>query len=496
MSLHVKPGRQRTAGKRAETTANMAPPDLRALFQAQHDASRACIEPSYEVRRDRLLRIEKIITANDASLKAAMAKDFGIRGELLSEAADFFVLRATLAHNLKHLKAWMRPRRVPTPLFLRPASGYVQHQPLGCVGIIAPWNYPVQLALAPAVVAMAAGNRVLIKPSELSPATSQCLHELVSKYFRPDELAVVQGGSELASQFAALPFDHLVFTGSTSVGRKVAEVAAVNLTPLTLELGGKSPTIIDASADLQDAAIKIAHGKLLNAGQTCIAPDYVFVPRGSEREFAAAFDAAAQRMYPRMAGNGDYPGIISERHLARLNALVADAQAKGATVQAVGPRASAPAGSQAASGRQFAPLLVFDVTAEMTLMQEEIFGPVLPVMAYDSLAQVIEFINARPRPLALYWFGKDAALQAQVLSSTVSGGVTINDTLMHIAHEHLPFGGVGDSGSGNYHGEAGWLRFTHAKAVLVQSRFSAGQLFYPPYAKRFTAAMGLVKRML
>ncbi len=479
---------------------------LRALFDHLHRASRDHAAPTYAQRRDRLLRLQNLVQQHDAQLKAAVAADFGVRGPNLTEVADMMVLRASLADNLRHLKRWMEPKRPSTPVYLRPASGHVQRQPVGVVGIISPWNYPVQLALAPTAAALAAGNRVILKPSELTPHTSQCLADLIGAVFAPDELAVVQGDATVAAALAALPLDHLFFTGSTAVGRKVAQAAAVNLTPTTLELGGKSPAIVDITADLADAALKIAHGKLLNAGQTCIAPDYVLVPQGREQVFGEAYAAAVAQMFPTIEGNPDYCALITERHAQRLRDLLADAQAKGARIVPVGPSAAAPASAATApkrrakaapaASRQMQPVLVFEVRPEMALMQEEIFGPVLPVVGYGNRTEVTTFINARPRPLALYWFGRDAAEQRRVMESTTSGGVTINDTLMHIAHEGLPFGGVGDSGLGGYHGEAGFLRFTHEKSVLVQSPLSLGHLFYPPYGRRFESVIKLVRRLL
>ena len=301
-------------------------------------------------------------------------------------------------------------------------------------------------------------------------------------------MCVVEGDGQLAAEFSSLPFDHLFFTGSTAVGRIVAKAAAANLTPTTLELGGKSPCIIDASCDMKSAALKIAHGKLLNAGQTCIAPDYVLLPKGQEAAFSHAFAQAVAQLFPTIAGNPDYAAIISPRHQERLQAMLAAAEASGARLQKI------DTGGVATTHRQMAPVLVFDVPADAKLMHEEIFGPVLPVVPYDSVDQAINYINARARPLALYWFGQDNAVRDTVLARTVSGGVSINDTLMHIAHENLPFGGIGESGWGSYHGEAGFLRLTMQKPVLVQSRWARGDLFYPPYGKRFDQIMGLLKR--
>ncbi|MDP1688255.1 coniferyl aldehyde dehydrogenase [Hydrogenophaga sp.] len=466
---------------------------LRALFDAQHQASRAQIDVPLALRRERLARLKALIDQHGAALADAVQADFGVRSRQLTEVADLFVLRAAIGQLHKELPHWMKTRRVATPLYLKPARAHLQRQPLGVVGVIGPWNYPLQLTLGPAATALAAGNRVMLKPSELTPHSSALMASLVHGAFSADEFSVVLGGADVAHEFASLPFDHLFFTGSTAVGRKVAAAAAVNLTPTTLELGGKSPCIVDASCNLVDAAVKIAHGKLLNAGQTCIAPDYVLLPRGQEAAFEQAYTAAVARLFPTIAGNPDYAAIVSERHQARLQALLAEASAQGARVVYVAPPGSTAAASTA---RQMNPTLVFNPGPGLRLLDEEIFGPILPVLAYDSLDEAIQRINAGPRPLALYWFGTDTAARDRVMASTVSGGVSINDTLMHVAHENLPFGGVGESGWGAYHGETGFLRFTQQKPVLVQSRFSMGHVFYPPYGARFDQVMGLLKRWL
>ena len=467
---------------------------LQTLFNAQHTASRQQIDVPLGIRRNRLLRMKALIDDHGAALAQAVQADFGVRSLQLTEIADLFVLRTLLSHTLKCLPKWMKPQKVSTPLYLQPASAYLQRQPLGVVGVVSPWNYPVQLALGPVITALAAGNRAMLKPSELTPATSALMAELIGNVFAPDEVCVVLGNGKndvaLAAAFSSLPFDHLFFTGSTAVGRIVAKAAAANLTPTTLELGGKSPCIIDASCDLNAAAIKIAHGKLLNAGQTCIAPDYLLLPAGREAEFGQAFAQAVAKLFPTIAGNPDYAAIISQRHHERLKAMLAEAEQGGARLQVI------HANSAADVHRQMSPVLAFDVPANAQLLREEIFGPILPVVAYASLSDAIEYINARPRPLALYWFGTNSAARDQVLAQTVSGGVTVNDTLMHIAHENLPFGGVGESGWGSYHGEAGFLRLTMQKPVLVQSKWARGDLFYPPYGKRFDQIMGLLKRWL
>lgn len=478
----------------AMTSIN-SPAGLRSLFEAQHSASRSQVAVPLALRRDRLLRLQALLNLHGPALAQAVQADFGVRSLQLTEIADLFVLRTLLSSTLKKLPRWMKPVKVATPLYLQPSRAYLLRQPLGVVGVVSPWNYPLQLSLGPVITALAAGNRVMLKPSELTPQTSALLEALIAQAFAPDELCVVQGDGAFAAEFASLPFDHLFFTGSTAVGRKVAEAAAANLTPTTLELGGKSPCIIDASCDLDQAALKIAHGKLLNAGQTCIAPDYVLLPRGREAAFGAAFARAVAQLFPAIAGNPDYASIISPRHHERLQALLAQAEGGGARLQVIEPGAVA-AHAAGTAPRQMAPVLVFDVAPDARLLHEEIFGPILTVLAYDSLDEAIGYINARPRPLALYWFGSDITARERVLNNTVSGGVTVNETLMHIAHENLPFGGVGESGWGAYHGETGFLRLTQQKPVLLQSKWARGDLFYPPYGKRFDRVMGLLKRLL
>ena len=466
------------------------------IFERARAASRQSAEVPLAQRHDRLARLQRLLDENEAALAAAVDADFGGRGARLTEIADLFLLRGMLGDLRRHLGRWSRPRRARTPLYLMPGRGHIQRQPLGVVGIIGPWNYPLQLTLGPAATALAAGNRVLLKPSELTPRSSALMAELVARHFAPEEFHVVLGGPDVAAEFAALPFDHLFFTGSTAVGRKVAEAAARNLTPTTLELGGKSPCIVDASCtDLEGVALKIAHGKLLNAGQTCIAPDYLLLPRGREMAFEPAFAAAVARLFPRIVGNPDYASIQNDRHFARQQELLADARAKGATLRSIDPRPGTDS-SLAGSQRQMPPVLVYGAEPGMRVMEEEIFGPILPVVLYDTVSEVIETINSRPRPLALYWFGDDEKVLGRILSQTVSGGVTVNDTLLHIAHENLPFGGVGDSGWGAYHGHTGFLRFTHEKSVFTQSRLGVGHLFYPPYGLRFDQVIGMLRRML
>lgn len=464
---------------------------LTALFEGQRTAFAGDPFPTLAQRLDRLARLQQLLERHEQGFSDAICADFGHRSAYETEISETFIVRSAIGHSRRHLKRWMEPQRVPTSLHSLPGRSFITPQPLGVVGIVSPWNYPLQLALAPAVAALSAGNRVMIKPSELTPRFSQLLAQAVGEGFAPEECAVLTGGPELAQAFVALPFDHLFFTGSTAVGRRVALAAAANLTPVTLELGGKSPAIVDASSDIADAARKIAAGKLFNAGQTCIAPDYVMVPADRVEEFARAYQQAALRLYPTLQANPDYTSIVNDRHHARLAGLVADAQAQGARVLSV--HAAAPAAAE--GSRKMGPCLLLDVSERMAVMQEEIFGPLLPVLPYTSLDAAIAYVNARPRPLALYWFGKDAGAKARVLRETVSGGVTVNDALLHVAQENLPFGGVGASGSGAYHGPWGFRLFSHQKAVFEQSSLAGTALVRPPYG-RFTAAVLRVLRRL
>ncbi|GAA6143866.1 coniferyl aldehyde dehydrogenase [Hydrogenophaga sp. 5NK40-0174] len=464
---------------------------MRAVFDAQYQASRRSPLVDVNVRVDRLRRLQAMLDAHEQILCEAVEADFGVRSAALTEVADIFVLRSLIGQLLKNTRRWSQTRRVKTPIYLQPGHARVIRQPLGVVGVISPWNYPLQLAIGPAATAMAAGNRVMIKPSELTPHASALMARLIHENFAAEELSVQQGGADVAAEFASLPFDHLFFTGSTAVGRKVAAEAANNLTPTTLELGGKSPCIISPSADLDEAVVKIVHGKLINAGQTCIAPDYVLISHEQLPAFEAAWQAAVSKLFPTLAGNPDYAAIISDRHHARLTSLVEEARAMGARVV----EAQAPDGPDG-HGRQLRPVLLLDAPAQATILKEEIFGPVLPVVVSDTVAETIHYINERPRPLALYWFGKDTSERDNILRSTVSGGVTVNDTLMHIAHKNLAFGGIGESGWGAYHGETGFARFTHEKSVFYQSPLAMGHLFYPPYGERFRQVMGLIKRLL
>ncbi len=466
--------------------------DLQALFGAQQQAFAAQNFPPLAVRLERLERMKRLVQDHEDAMAQAISADFGNRSRQETAIAEVFFVLAAIVHARKHLGRWMKRRRVRTSFHSLPGSSWIMPQPLGVVGIVSPWNYPLQLALAPAVAALAAGNRVLIKPSETTPRFSELLAQLIGQRFGADECAVVTGDADMGRDFARLPFDHLFFTGSTEVGRKVALAAAANLTPVTLELGGKSPAIVDTSSDVADTARRIAVGKLFNAGQTCIAPDYALVPEHLQEAFADAFTRSVNELYPTLENNPDYTSVVDDRHYARLQGLVQDAQLAGARVLAINPGGQ----PEDPATRKLRPTLLLGVTGAMRVMQEEIFGPLLPVIGYRSLGEAIAFINERPRPLALYWFGRDTAHCDQVLHDTISGGVTVNDALLHIAQENLPFGGVGDSGSGAYHGDYGFRLFSKEKPVFVQSRLAGTWMLRPPYGKLAASVMRQLRRMV
>jgi coniferyl-aldehyde dehydrogenase len=469
-------------------------PSLSALddaFHAQCDASRADPLPSCEARIDRLRRLRATIEANEARFEQAISADFGHRSSVETTIAETLFLYVEIKHATKHLKKWMAPRRITTALQFLPAKNRLIPQPLGVVGIIAPWNYPLQLTLAPAIGAIAAGNRVMIKPAELTPRFSALLKEVIAQKFDPAELLVTGIEEEVAKAFPTLPFDHLIFTGSTRVGRIVAEAAGRNLTPVTLELGGKSPAIVDRTADLNEAAERIGYAKLLNAGQTCIAPDYAMVPEESVQAFAEKVRMHMRRMFGTEPANKDYTSIISDRHYARLETLVAEAAAKGAKIL----QWAKPNDPNWRARRKFPPTLVVGATADMGLMQEEIFGPILPVMGYKDEKEPIAFINKGDRPLALYWFGRNNAARDEVLTRTVSGGVTVNDCLFHFTQVNQPMGGVGASGTGAYHGEWGFNNLSKLKPVFFRSALNRLADLYPPYGGKIARLEKMLRFM-
>jgi len=446
--------------------------EIRAAYAAEPN-------PSLEVRLDRISRIEQMISANEEKLCKALAADFGVRHSIETRLAEFQMIYQACKHTRKHLKEWMKPEFRPTPSSMGSSQAWIENQSIGVIGVMSPWNYPIQLALIPAISALAAGNRVWLKVSERSSRTSGFLAGLIQEYFHHTEFCVSTGGFDVAEQFAALPFDHLFFTGSTGTGQKVMRAAADNLTPVTLELGGKSPAIVDDSAKLKEAAASIIYGKLLNGGQTCIAPDYILINSDHRDGLIQELQTAAQIQF---SNPEELTGAIDQMQLSRWHHLVSDAQSRGAKV--------VPLLKPATHIRNFEPVLLIDVPEDALVLQEEIFGPILPIVTVNSVTAAIAYVNQRPKPLALYWFGKDKKNLQQVLSNTRSGGVTINDTLLHVAVEDLPFGGIGASGMGTYHGKAGFETFSHKKSILeVRSSLGLGflrgtKLARPPYGKK------------
>ena len=435
--------------------------------------------PTPQVRLERIGRIERMIAANEEKICKVLTADFGNRHPIESRLLEFQMIYQACKHVRKHLKEWMKPQLVATPGFLGSSQAWTQMQSMGVVGIMSPWNYPVQLALVPAIAAFAAGNRVWLKPSERSSRTSGFLAALIQEYFHPSEFCVSVGGTEVAESFAALPFDHLFFTGSGDIGKKVMRAAADHLTPITLELGGKSPAIVDPSANLKEAAASIAYGKLVNGGQTCIAPDYVMIHASDCDAFVQELQNAAQKQFSNPA---ELTNAIDEHQLARWHQLVQDAVDRGAQV--------IPLISSADNVElPFTPVALRNVPEDSLIMQEEVFGPILPIVTMNDIDSTIRYINHRPMPLALYWFGKNKEVMKRILNETRSGGVTINDTLLHAAVEDLPFGGIGASGMGAYHGKAGFEAFSHRKSVLEVRGFlglhflRGTQLARPPYGK-------------
>jgi coniferyl-aldehyde dehydrogenase len=457
----------------------MRPDALAGLLARQREAVLRDGPPSLAQRRANLSKLRAAVLDRRADFEAALIADFGHRSKHETGIMEMLVFTWGIDYLHRNLRRFMRSERRHVALPMRLGSARVEYQPLGVVGIVAPWNYPFSLALTPLATALAAGNRAMIKPSEITPATSELLASLVRQTFDEDEVAVVTGDATVGAAFAALPFDHLFFTGSTAVGRAVMRAASEHLVPVTLELGGKSPVLIDRGQPLERVAADIAYGKLANAGQTCVAPDYVLVHESDLEQFIKAWGPAVETLYPRGPASEDYTSIVSARHYERLRLLLKDARERGARVVETGV---SPESAQTRA-HTLAPTLVFDVDDDMRIMQEEIFGPVLPVVTYREFSEAIAYVNARPRPLALYYFGSSASNRSRVLTETTSGGVTLNGTLMHYVQDDLPFGGVGASGLGAYHGIEGFRAFSHQKSVFDVGRWNGGVLLRPPFGR-------------
>jgi coniferyl-aldehyde dehydrogenase len=456
---------------------------MRSILERQKAAHLRDGAPSLAQRRERLDRCITLLISHRHEIEDALNTDFGSRSKDATAFTDVAGSIGPLKHARDNLARWMKPERRPTSpalLGLFGAKAEVRFQPKGVVGVISPWNFPVNLTFAPLAGILAAGNRAMIKPSEFTPATSDLMARMFGSVFSEEEIAVIVGGPDVGQAFSSLAFDHLIFTGATSIARHVMRAAAENLVPVTLELGGKSPVILGRSADLATAAARIMNGKTLNAGQICLAPDYVLAADDQVDAFVGHARAAVSRMFPTVRDNPDYTSVVNQRHYDRISGYVADARAKGATVVELKPEGEDFSQQE---HRKIPPTLILDATDDMKVMQEEIFGPVLPVKRYKTVDDALAYINAHDRPLGLYYFGDDAAEQEKVLAGTTSGGVTINDVIFHIAQEELPFGGVGPAGMGAYHGRDGFLEFSHKKAVYSQLKKDIGPLVQlrPPY---------------
>ena len=454
---------------------------MQHTLEKQKIQSRRQIYPSLSMRIDRLDRMLDMMLEYQTQIPEALSEDFGHRPEMLTKFAELAATFDSIHFIKKNLKSWMKPeRRKATPPFnLFGAKAYIQYQPVGVVGIISPWNYPFNLTFGPLAVVLAAGNRAMIKPSEYTPRSSSLMKSMINKYFDADEVEVFPGDASVGQEFSSLHFDHLLFTGSTSVAKKVMEAASKNLVPVTLELGGKSPAIIGESADLKKASDRIWNGKLMNAGQTCIAPDYVYVKEEVLGDWMEATNNSISLMYPSIFDNDDYTSVVNEGHYARLDGYIEDAKNKGADVIEINP-----SNESEKSHNKMMPTIILNATDDMLVMQEEIFGPIMPVKTYNQIDEVVDYINLHERPLGLYYFGNKKSEEEFVMSNTVSGGAALNDVIFQFIQDYLPFGGIGPSGMGNYHGIEGFRTFSHARGVYKQTSFETVlKLMRPPFGK-------------
>ncbi len=467
-----------------------------SVLASQKAAFTAALPETMAVRRDRMDRAIALLIDHKDEFAKAVSADFGHRSTEQTLMTDIMPSVGALKHARKHFEGWSRNerRKAMFPLGLLGAKAEVVYQPKGVVGVIAPWNFPVGMVMVPMAGILAAGNRVMIKPSEFTERVAQVFAEAVPKYFAEEEMAVFIGGVDVGTAFSKLAFDHMIFTGATSVGKHIMRAAAENLVPVTLELGGKSPTIIGRSADKKKVGDRVGMTKMMNAGQICLAPDYLLVAEEQENEVIQSVVSSVSAMYPTLLNNDDYTSVVNGRNYERLQGYLADAKDKGAELIEVNP------GNEdfsASNGNKMPLTILRNVTDDMKVMQEEIFGPILPVKTYGKMSEALDYVNAHDRPLGLYYFGSDKAEEEQVLTRTISGGVTVNDVLFHNAMEDLPFGGVGPSGMGSYHGQDGFKTFSHARAVYRQPGMDIAKLsgFKPPYGKaaRSTLARELKK---
>lgn len=466
---------------------------MQARLEEQRTAYLAEGPVSVATRVDRLDRGIDVLLRYADKLTEAVNADFSCRPREITLLTDVGASIAPMKHAKKHLRKWMKGEKRPTvfPLNLLGGRSRIEYQPLGVVGIISPWNFPVSMVFAPMSGALAAGNRIMIKPSEFTPATSEVLRAMMEDAYDPKEVILFTGGPEVGQAFSNLPLDHLLFTGATSVARHIMAAAARNLVPVTLELGGKSPVIISRTADLDKSLGRIMMGKTMNAGQICLAPDYLLVPEEKLHEVIATAQKMVAQMYPSLLDNKQYTSVVNERHYQRLTGYLAEAEERGVKTIAINP--AGEDFSQQQGTYKIPPTLIPEPPEDLKVLQEEIFGPLLPIRTYREFSETIDYINSKPRPLAAYYFGDDAAEQQSVETGTTSGGMCINDVIMHIGQEDLPFGGVGPSGMGSYHGIEGFRTFSHAKSIYRQTNFNFGKLsgMLPPYSKATEKSIGM-----
>lgn len=451
---------------------------MKLIFENQRRAFRAHPMPSADERISHLKRLKPALLKHMDTLVECVNQDFSSRCPAETKFAELITSLEGIKYHAKNVRAWMKDDRRHVSMTLAPAKARVVYQPLGVVGIIVPWNYPIYLSMGPLLSALSAGNRVMIKMSEYTPRTSEAIKHMIQEIFPEDQVAVITGEADVGVAFSKLPFDHILFTGSTSVGRHVMRAAAENLTPVTLELGGKSPVIIHESFPMNEAAERISFGKCLNAGQTCVAPDYIMTPRHRIDEFVTAFTQVVSNWYPTLRDNTDYTAVVNERQHARLQNYLKDAQAKGAKIIPINP-----AGEDFSGTRKIPITMVLNTTPDMLIEQDEIFGPLVLIKPYDSLEEAINYINDRDRPLALYYFDFNHERARYVTEHTHSGGMCINDTISHVAADDIPFGGVGSSGMGHYHGREGFITFSKAKGIIEKGKFNAAKFVFPPWNK-------------
>ena len=458
---------------------------MTATLQMQRDSYLKEGIVTAETRIDRMQRaVDAMIKHQDRAVEA-LNTDFSCRPREITLLTDLGAGIAPLKHAIKHVRKWMKPQKRPTtfPFNIIGGRSRVEYQPLGVVGVIAPWNFPINMVFAPLAQVLAAGNRAMIKPSEFTPATSEVINDMITEAFSPEEVSVYTGGAEVGQAFSALPFDHMIFTGATSIARHILTAAAQNLVPVTLELGGKSPVVVSRSADIEKAVSRIMVGKTMNAGQICLAPDYLLVPEEKLHEVIAAAQSSVEEMFPTLLNNPQYTSVINERHYQRLNGYLAEAAERGQKIITINP-ANEDFDSQQGTYK-IPPTLIPEPAEDLKMLEEELFGPILPIRTYKHFEETIDYINSKPRPLAAYYFGDDKAEEAALTNRTTSGGMCINDVVMHVAQEELPFGGVGPSGMGSYHGYEGFKTFSHAKSIYSQAKLDVAKLggLKPPFGK-------------